>query len=249
MSFSYRDSKLIVKDISFQVSSGEFLSIIGPNGSGKSTILKCIARLLKPSNGTILINFKDVSSYSPNEFAKEVSYSPQELVRSQISVFDALLISRKPYMRFSESREDIEKVEEIIEAFKLEEIAFKSLNSISGGELQKVWIARALVQEPNVLLLDEPTNNLDIYNQIEIMELVKNWTKKRDIVTVGVLHDINIALRVSDKFLAVKNGLLISYGGREILTPKLLKELFRIKADILEINGIPTVIIKGLEEV
>lgn len=210
--------------------------------------MKCIARIVKPDSGRILLDFKNVACYSPNEFAKIVSYSSQELVRSQISVFDALLIGRKPYIRFKESEEDFTKVEEIIDAFNLKSIAFKSLNSISGGELQKVWIARALVQEPKVLLLDEPTNNLDIYNQLEIMELIREWTKKRKIITVSVLHDINISLRFSDKFLAVRDGTLISYGGKNIITSKLLKELFKIKAEILEINDIPTVILKGLEE-
>ena len=242
LSFRYKDRRLILDNVSFSANGGEITSIIGPNGAGKSTVLKCIARVIKPSSGRILLDSKDIANLNGDEFAKTIGYTPQNLVRSSISVFDAVLIGRKPYMGWSISDEDVKVAEKIIKLFKLEPLAFKSLKSISGGELQKVWIARAVVQRPRALLLDEPMNNLDISNQIGIMKLIRDLTRNMQIITVIVFHDINMALRFSDKLLAIKNGKVIAYGERDIVNPSLIENLYGIKSKLLRVDDIPLIV-------
>jgi len=159
--FSY-NSHPVLSNISFEVNRGEILSILGNNGAGKTTLLKCISRILKPVRGVVFVDGKSLSDISATEIARKISYVPQRQDVSRFTVFDTVLLGRKPYIRWDVSKKDLLIVEEILDRLGLKTLALKYLDQLSGGELQKVSIARALAQDPEILLLDEPTNNLDL---------------------------------------------------------------------------------------
>ena len=156
-------------------------------------------------------------------------------------MFDAILLGRKPYINFIPSENDIIIVNKIINFLHLEKIKYNSCEKISGGEFQKVLIGRALAQQPKILLLDEPINHLDLYNQIEVMKIIKKITKDFKIITILVLHDINIAMKFGDKFLFLKNGKIFKHGEKSIIDSNLLKEVFKVNAviknDVVIIDG------------
>ena len=161
-----------------------------------------------------------------------MGYIPQRSETGFITVFDAVLLGRKPYIKWDVSSKDIELTEEILKVMNLEEYALRYINELSGGEMQKVVIARALVQQPRILLLDEPTSDLDLKNQLEVMKLIKEVSCAQNIASIVVMHDINLALRYSDKFIVLKDGQVFTSGGRDLLRKptalmcilKLLKE-------------------------
>lgn len=155
-----------------------------------------------------------------------------------------MLLGRRPHIGLEASRHDIKIVTDVINMLGLTEYAFRNTTELSGGELQKVMIARALAQEPKVLLLDEPINHLDIKNQLEIMMLLKGITQKMGLTTVVVLHDISMALRFADRFLLLKGGEVYAYGGREIIHPEAIKEVYGIEAIVEQVGGISVVVPK-----
>lgn len=239
--FSY-GSREILKDVSFEVEEGEIFSILGTNGAGKSTLLKCINRILTPKKGTILIDNFDIRKMDNSQLAKYIGYVPQRSSGNYMTVFDTLLLGRKPYIKWKVSRKDIETVYRVLELLGLEEHAWKYTNELSGGELQKVVIGRALVQEPEVLLLDEPTNNLDIKNQLEVMEIIRSISKSEGITSVLVMHDLNLALRYSDKFALMKDGVIYAVGGREVITPENIRSVYGVDVYIEHVRGYPVVV-------
>jgi len=239
--FSY-GSREILKDVSFEVEEGEIFSILGTNGAGKSTLLKCINRILTPKKGTILIDNFDIRKMDNSQLAKYIGYVPQRSNGNYMTVFDTLLLGRKPYIKWKVSRKDIETVYRVLELLGLEEHAWKYTNELSGGELQKVVIGRALVQEPEVLLLDEPTNNLDIKNQLEVMEIIRSISKSEGITSVLVMHDLNLALRYSDKFALMKDGVIYAVGGREVITPENIRSVYGVDVYIEHVRGYPVVV-------
>ena len=159
--FSY-NGKNVLKNVKFTVKKGEVVSILGVNGAGKSTLLKCINRMLKPKKGTILVDNFNLNKLNGGEIAKKMAYVSQMVFGNYITVFDAVLLGRKPHIKWDVSKKDLEITGKVLELMHLEENALRYTKELSGGELQKVVIARALVQEPQILLLDEPTNNLDL---------------------------------------------------------------------------------------
>lgn len=213
INFAY-GKKMVIKDISFALSEGQITALLGVNGSGKTTLLKIMSGLFKPKYGTVFINNKPITDICEHELAKIIAYMSQKSNGVFCSVFDAVLLGRKPHIGLEASKHDIEITGNIIKMLGLNDVAFRNTVELSGGELQKVIIARALAQEPRVLLLDEPINHLDIKNQLEIMTLLKGITQKMALTTVVVLHDISMALRFADRFLLLKDGEVYTYGGR-----------------------------------
>ncbi|EDM24078.1 ABC transporter ATP-binding protein [Caminibacter mediatlanticus] len=224
-------SKEILNNVTFKVKRGEVVGILGKNGVGKSTLLKYIAKLL-PNKGKVYLSNKDLHKISNKELAKKLSYVSQTQNGGFLSVYETLLLGRKPYFSFSPSKEDIKKVEQIIEKLNLKDIQNKKTNELSGGELQKVMIAKELVKQSEILLFDEPTNNLDIKNQIEILDYIKETTKKNNLITLIIIHDINLSLKYCDKFMMIKDKKIIYEGDESIITPSTLKEIYEIDAKI-----------------
>ncbi|AIF70111.1 hypothetical protein PAP_08650 [Palaeococcus pacificus DY20341] len=235
--FSYNGSA-VLKGITFEAEAGDVVAVLGPNGAGKSTLLRCINAILKPKRGVVLVDGKTVGG----DVAKVFGYVPQKSGGNFMTVFDAVLLGRKPHMGLRPNERDLQIVEEVLGLMGLKRIALKMTNKISGGELQKVVIARALAQEPKVLLLDEPTNNLDLKSQHEVMRLVRQISKEKGVISIVVMHDVNLALRYADKFLVMKNGEIIASGGREVITPGLIKEVYGVDAHIEHVRGIPVVV-------
>jgi iron complex transport system ATP-binding protein len=240
--FSYRN-KIVLKNIKFKVKRGEVVSILGMNGAGKSTLLKCINRILKPKRGTILVDGFNLNRLDEKGVAKNIAYVPQNVTANNISVFDAVLLGRKPYIKWDVSNRDLEITGKILKLMNLEEYALRNANELSGGELQKVIIARALVQEPKILLLDEPANNLDLKNQMEVMKIIKDISKTQNIASMVVMHDLNLALRFSDKFIMLKDGIIHSEGSSEIINSKNIKDVYNVDAYVDHYKGIPVVVL------
>ncbi len=230
--------KTIIEDIDMSAESGDFVVILGNNGAGKSTLLKCISRLLPCRTGVVSIDGTDAKKLTRLQLAQNVAYVAQENSRVNCTVYDAILLGRKPYIQWDVQTDDQKIVGEIIEKMSLEHLAMRSLEQLSGGELQKVVIARALVQEPRLLLMDEPTNNLDLKNQLDVLQLVKAICKEKQIAAVTVLHDLSIAA----KFVFVKDHTVKAFGGTEVLTPRIIEDVYNVPVAVVQIHGRLTVV-------
>ncbi|MCX7857913.1 MAG: ABC transporter ATP-binding protein [Deltaproteobacteria bacterium] len=244
ITFSY-NSAPILDNVNFSLESGQILSILGPNGSGKTTLLKVLASILSPKNGAVFLDGKNLAEISLSGKAKIIGYVPQRSEGFNTSVFEAVLSGRKPHVHFRIKKEDIQITERVINVMGLSHLKSKSIMRISGGEFQKVIIARALAQNPKVLLLDEPLTYLDIKNQFEMASLISKATKELHLITVFVLHDINLALRYSDVFLFLKEGRIEAFGGKEIISSEIIMKVFGIDVEIKEMMGSPYVLIKN----
>lgn len=242
ISFSY-GKKAAVRNISFDIQAGECVGILGNNGSGKSTLITCLNKIKTPKTGSVFIEKRDTLKMNRLETAKRISYVAQKNEISQMTVFDSVLLGRKPYIKWAVSQEDIDICNKTIEEIGLSSFKLRYIDELSGGELQKVMLARALVQQPKLMLLDEPTSNLDPKNQYEMLELVRNLTIERQICSVIVLHDISLALRYCDRFLFIKEGKVYKYGDESIVTSETLESVYGISSTIEIINGRKVVVI------
>ena len=241
LEFGYH-SRIVLKDISFALQKGEVFSILGVNGSGKSTLLKCLNKILKPVQGVIMLDNTDLSSLSRTDIACKIGYVTQKYESSRVTVYDAVLLGRKPYIKWGVSEQDLQITDRVLRMLGLESYALRYLNELSGGELQKVVIARAFAQEAQVLLLDEPTSNLDLKNQLEVLQIVRKAAQEQNIAAVVVMHDLNLALRFSDKFLLLKDKMVFAYGGREVITPENILSVYGVEVAVESIHNVPVVI-------
>ncbi|NLP13635.1 MAG: ABC transporter ATP-binding protein [Clostridium sp.] len=231
LAFNY-PGRSVLRNISFSISKGELLAVLGINGAGKSTLLKCINNILKPCAGSVFINEDETKRLDRRERAKRIGYVAQRQESIKMTVFDAVLLGRKPYIKWEASKKDLAIVEDILSMLGLSGYAFRYLNELSGGELQKVVLARALAQKPKLLLLDEPTSSLDLKNQIETMKNIKKVVEEQGISAVVTMHDINLALRFASKFLFLKNGEIYAAGGHEVITPENIEKVYSIPVRI-----------------
>ena len=222
----------ILKDVQFEVKSGEFLGILGPNGSGKTTLLRSISRVLKPQKGAILIDDKDIYRMKTVDVAKQLAVVPQETpVSFDFSALEVVLMGRNPHMpRFKmESKEDLNIAKNSMELTRTWEFADRPVTELSGGERQRVIIARALTQEPHILLLDEPTTHLDICNQLEIMDLIKHLCETKKLLIVAVFHDFNLAARYCESIILLKDGKIVAVGkSDDTLTSENIRKVFSV---------------------
>jgi len=242
LSFAYGKQR-ILDHVSFTAQSGECVAILGNNGAGKSTLITCINRILTPQSGEVLIDDVPVQRMSRSEMARTIGYVAQKNEMSHATVFDCVLLGRKPYIRWGVSQEDIDLCETVIRRVGLEDFQLRSLDELSGGELQKVMLARALVQQPKVLLLDEPTSNLDPRNQYEMMALVRKIAREQGITVLIVIHDLNLALRYCDRFYFLKDRSGYSYGGVETVTGEIIRDVYGIQAEMIEFAGSKVVVL------
>ena len=239
LSFFYNSVKAL-EEVSLEVRGGEVLGIIGPNGSGKTTLLKCMNRKLNPKMGVVLIEGKNILGMSRKEIAKNIGFVPQlSSISFPFTVFDIVLMGRYSYTKgfCREREEDLSITQKCLELTGIKHLSKRFITEISGGEYQKVIIARALAQEPKVLLLDEPTLHLDMNHQIEILDLVKNLAQRKRLVVAMVLHDLNLAARYSDKILILKKGKIFASGlPEEVLNMKNIEEVYGIEVEISRSN-------------
>jgi len=229
--FSY-GKRSVLSDVSFETSAGEILAVLGPNGSGKSTLLRCLTGILRPKQGAITLNGRTIAACAVEQRARLIAYVPQKVETAPLSVFESVLLGRKPYFTWKASKYDLDKVEEILGRLGLDALAERPVDQLSGGESQKVALARMLVQEPQLLLLDEPTSSLDLKNQVEILVLLRTIVRERNLTAILTMHDINVALRYADRFLLLQGGQLVGnvlHGG---LTPELIETVYGCPVEI-----------------
>ncbi|MFH1488604.1 MAG: ABC transporter ATP-binding protein [Pseudomonadota bacterium] len=233
--FSYNHHP-ILDGVSFDLRPGEILGVLGVNGAGKSTLLKCINRILKVRAGSIFLNDHDLQKMRSGEIARHFGYVPQKYTEESITVFDAVLLGRKPYIQWSAKTGDLSIVEDILKRLQLEHLALRPVDRLSGGEYQKVVIARALAQEPEILLLDEPTCNLDLKNQLQVMNMITRAVRDYRISAIISLHDINLAMRFVDHFLMLKDGKVRFLAPKAKVEPENIEDMYGVKVMISKIN-------------
>jgi len=231
LAFSY-GRRSILTDISFDVSPEEIVAVLGPNGSGKSTLLRCLNRILRPHHGRVRLDECSISGMTAEHIARLIAYVPQRIETASLSVFDAVLLGRKPYFTWFAGADDYAIVEAMLQRLELDAMANRPIDRLSGGEVQKVALARALVQEPKLLLLDEPTSSLDMKNQVELLALLREIVQERNIMALLSIHDINLALRHADRFLLLRGGRLLGDMRRDVLTPDIIERVYGLAVEI-----------------
>jgi iron complex transport system ATP-binding protein len=236
VAFNYRSAP-VIRDITFDLRPHQTLAILGPNGVGKTTLLKCMNAILRPKAGSVLIEGADLLTADRMEIARKVGYVPQRCEAGRMTVFDAVLLGRRPHIGWDVTEKDIRIVEAAIRMLHLEDLKLRYIDEMSGGELQKVSIARALVQEPRVLLLDEPTSSLDLKNQLEILGIVRHVTAEHDVAAVMTMHDLNMALRYADRFILLKDGVIHAAGGPDVVTPETIEAVYGVPVTVERYNG------------
>jgi iron complex transport system ATP-binding protein len=228
----YYGSVKVLENVNFSINEGKFVGLLGPNGSGKTTLLKTISKILKPKVGAIYLNEADIYKMKNREVAKNIAIVPQNsIIDFDFTALDIVLMGRHPYIsRFKmESEKDLAIARKAMELTNTWHLAEKHINELSGGERQRVIIARALAQEPKVLLLDEPTIHLDINNQLEIMDLLKELCIKKRLIVLAVFHDFNLVSYYCDYIILLNKGKIVSIGKVEkVLTSENIKEVFQV---------------------
>ncbi|MBU4533406.1 MAG: ABC transporter ATP-binding protein [Firmicutes bacterium] len=234
--FSY-GSVPALENITFEVRRGETLGIVGPNGSGKSTILRCLAGVLKPRTGVISFDGRSIMTFRGMERGKLLGYVPPPGAGLTFSftVLETVLQGRRPHLSWGVGQRDLEVVNWSLDYLNLKDLKERQLGELSSGQQQKVFIARALAQEPEVFLLDEPTATLDIRYQLEVLTLVSDLARERGRLVIMVLHDLNMASRFADRLLLFSNGRIYAAGKpREVLTEEHLEAVYGVKTVVTE---------------
>lgn len=236
LSFGYKE-KQILQNIQMSTDKAKMIGIIGPNGSGKSTLLKCIYRVLQPQSGAIFLDGKNVLDYSLKESAKKMAVVAQHHDSSfDFRVIEMVLMGRSPHKKLMEpdNQSDKEMAMEALERVDMKNFADRSFSSLSGGEKQRIVLARALVQDTPYLVLDEPTNHLDIKHQLHFMKIAKELKA----TVVSAIHDLNIAAMYCDQIVALKDGKILDMGPPEkVLTTEMIQTLYGVKAKMVKDQG------------
>lgn len=221
----------VISNINLNVSEGENLCILGPNGCGKTTLIKTIAGII-PHRGTIKIDETNISSMKRTSVAKKIAVMSQiSNIYFSYTVYETVLLGRYLHMKDKAFKEptlkDKEYADKCLKAVDLLSLKNKQINTLSGGQLQRVYLARTLAQEPSIILLDEPTNHLDLKNQAELIDFLKSWSKKEGHTVIGVLHDLNLAMKLADNILLLDKGNTAAYGkSEEVVSSKILNDVY-----------------------
>lgn len=235
LSFSYKDIN-VIDNLSLRINEHEFVSLLGPNGSGKSTLIKCICKILKIKHGEIIIDGNNINSYSGKDLAKIIGYVPQNTNnQNPATVYEILELGRCPYINWKLNKSDRIIIDDVIEQFCLGDFLKKQFNQLSGGQQQKIKIARAIVQEPKILLLDEPINNLDIRHQIEVLSLLSDIVKEKHITTLMAIHDLAFAAKFSKTIIMMNDGRIVDNGTPEkVINSDNVKDVYGIDVEIVK---------------
>ena len=232
-----RRAEPVLRGVSLTLNDGEIGILLGKNGAGKTTLFQCILGLAAPESGSIRFDGEDLLKMPRRERAKLVAYVPQHIHVGALSVFDSILLGRLSRFGMQPGREDFEATERILAEMQLEPLAGRNAEELSGGEKQKIAIARALVQEPRLLIFDEPTGNLDIANEELIIDEAKKAARQRGVAILSSLHDLNQALCLGDKFFLLRDGAVRYAGDESVLTSEVIGDIFDIQSRIITVDG------------
>ena len=236
----------VLHGISMEFCEPGVIGIIGPNGAGKSTLLRCINQILTPKSGTVCLDGKKTRDMDTVEIARNFGYVPQEFpLTFQATVFDTVLMGRRPFSSWKVNREDVEIAGAALKLLNLEEVALRYHSELSGGQQQRVLIARALAQQSRVLLLDEPTSKLDIRNQLEVMDIIRSLAEERELLSILVIHDLNLASRYADRLIMLKEGKIYAAGDpTSVLTQENIRAVYGVEAAVVLEDNLPHIIPK-----
>ena len=236
--FAYGNhSREVLSGASLELEQGQVGILLGKNGSGKTTMFKNILGIEKPKSGRITFDGEDLLKMRRGQRARRIAYVPQHIHFGDLTVFDSVLMGRVSYFGLKAGREDYEAVERILEDMHLAEFANRSAEALSGGEKQKIAIARAMAQEPQLMVFDEPTGNLDIANEQLIIQEAKKLAREKGISILSSLHDLNQALAFGDRFFFMKDGKVQYAGGPEVVTEEVIREVFDAQVQLRQIDG------------
>ncbi len=227
----------VLDQIDLEVDAGELVMILGPNGVGKTTLLKCLNGIHRPKSGAVLVENRDVLRMKSRDVARIISYVPQRTEPVRLTVFDTVLLGRKPHIVWQPGKRDLKIVDAALKLLDLDELALRYADELSGGELQKVVIARALVQEPRLLLLDEPTSALDLKNQVQILSLIRRVVEQHNITAVMTMHDINSALRYGDRFCFLRDGNIYAFCDLSRLDASMIEAVYGVAVTLHQVAG------------
>jgi iron complex transport system ATP-binding protein len=245
------DHHPVLKDISFKALPGQFVGLIGPNGSGKSTIIKALSHVVEPTAGEVLVDRRNIKTILRRDLACLVGVVPQlPLLPSTFTAFEIVLMGRNPHLGLfrSETQKDWDIAREAMEKTGTTPLANRHVNELSGGEIQSLLIARVLVQETSAILLDEPTANLDIGRQMDMLELIKNLCREKNITALAALHDLNLAAQYCDRLLLIDDTSIYTQGTpAEVITDANIKQVYGVDHCVFKhpVNGLPTVILSA----
>ncbi|MDR1006588.1 MAG: ABC transporter ATP-binding protein [Bacteroidales bacterium] len=240
LTYKTRNKKILLSDLNFEIKDGGFYGIIGNNGSGKTTLLRCLSNTLNIDGGSVFLNHKDITSYSIRQVAKQIAVVPQHTdFLFDFSAHQIVMMGRSPYQKrlCADSEQDLQIVEQSMRQTSTWHLRNTSVKVLSGGELQRVIIARALSQNTPLILLDEPVSNLDIKHQFEVMNLLSDINKEHKKTIIIVIHDLNLALKYTNHLLVIRDGCLIAdKPTKEFLTSDNIKKVFNVNSSIIDNN-------------
>ncbi len=238
LSFRYsRRSAQVLKGVDLELEQGQVGILLGKNGSGKTTLFKSILGIQKPQGGRVDFGGENLLKLSRRERARRIAYVPQDIQFGALTVFDSVLLGRVSRFGLKAGPEDYTAVEQLLRDMGLEGYAQRNVEELSGGERQKIAVARAMAQEPKLMVFDEPTGNLDIANEELILKEAKRLAREKNISVLSSLHDLNRAMQFGDKFFLLKDGVVKYTGGQEVFTPEILRDVFDIDVKIREVDG------------
>ncbi len=244
LGFSY-GSEPLLHDVSFSLERPELVCVIGPNGVGKTTMVKCLNRILKPTAGTVRVDGRDVHSMGLMDLARVMAFVPNRMdsvFRSTVA--ETVLMGRFPFSQWATSDEDLDIVDSALDALGLQAMSHRDLGELSSGQVQKVLIARGLVQRPRVLVLDEPTSNLDVRHQMEVMSFLRRYARDEGVIVLMVCHDLNLTSAFADRVIMVSEGTVLRDGSPwDVMTEDAIRQVYGVESRVVDVEGRPHVIL------